>query len=101
MQRLSKHDSYLEAVCNRIRSEYDEVSINVPLFSRNTRKKNILAEIDILARKGDHYDVYEVKCSYRIYKARKQLSRIKRILPQVRNTFFFCGESGTLEEIVV
>ncbi len=101
MQRLSKHDSYLEKVCSAISSQYDELSRNVVLFSRNTRKRNRIAEIDILARKGDIYDVYEIKCSYKLHKAKRQLIRIKRILPYVRNTFFFCGESGSLEEIIV
>ena len=101
MQKLSKHDSYLEDVCSSIRQRYDELSTNVLLFSKNTRKKMRLGEIDILARKGDKYDVYEIKCSYKKYKATRQLAKIKRIVPNVRSTFFFCGESGTLEEIIV
>jgi hypothetical protein len=95
-----KHDLYLEGLCEKIKSDYDYLSTNVRLYSNKRKKKRrVIAEIDILAVKGNRYDVYEVKCSYRITKARKQLKRIKRIMPEVRNTFFFCGASGVIADL--
>jgi hypothetical protein len=65
-----------------------------------SKKRRRIAEIDILAKKDCRYDAYEVKCSYRKTKARKQLRKIKKLMPQIRKTFFFCGESGILEIIL-
>ena len=44
-------------------------------------------------------DVYEIKCSPRITKAKRQLSRIKRLLGRQGkpiNTFFYCGMSNAV-----
>jgi len=91
-----KHDVYLQGLCEKVKCDYDSLSTNVRLFSKKGR---VLAEIDLLAVREDSCDVYEVKCSYRIVKARKQLRRIKRLMPQVTNLYFFCGESGLLKEV--
>lgn len=96
MIKTLKHDRYLEDLCDQIRPEYDELFTNVELFSKKRRK---VAEIDILARKDDKYYVYEVKCSYRIAKAKKQLRKIKKLLPGIAKLFFFCGESGLIEPV--
>ena len=96
MVKRIKHDVYLEDLCERIKPEYDYVSKNVRLFSKRGR---VIAEIDLLAVKENRCDVYEVKCSHRITKARKQLHKIRKLLPNVENTFFFCGESGMLKEV--
>jgi len=61
-----------------------------------------VGEIDILAFKDNYCDIYEVKCSYRKSKAKRQLSKIRKIVSRkskVRNVFFFCGESGRMEAI--
>jgi hypothetical protein len=71
----------------------------VPLYSK---RKRLVAEIDLLAFKEDYCDIFEVKCSYRITKARKQLTKIRRLISEdskVRHSFFFCGESGKLTNI--
>lgn len=91
-----KHDVYLRDLCEKIKYDYDSVSTNVRLFSKKGR---VLAEIDLLAVREDSCDAYEVKCSYRITKAKKQLLRIKRLMPHINNLYFFCGESGVLEEV--
>ena len=73
--------------------------MHVPLYSK---KQRLVGEIDLLAVKGDYCDIYEVKCSYRIFKARKQLERFRKVMSQeteVRNLYFFCGESGVIEPI--
>lgn len=82
----------------QIKGNYDHIDTNV-CFSNSKRK---IAEVDIIGKKGKTIDIYEVKCSYRISKAKKQLRRIKRILNEKRiNLFFFCGQSLQLEEIVL
>ena len=91
--KLSKHDMYVLELSNKIKANYDSVSVNVPV----KHSKRSLGEIDIMARKGNRLDLYEVKCSYRIFKARKQLNRIKRYL-NLNNagSYFYCGNSKLL-----
>ena len=91
--KLSKHDTYVLELSNKIKHDYDSISTNVLL----RHSKRSLGEIDIVAKKGNRLDLYEVKCSYRIVKARKQLKRIKRILnlENVRS-YFYCGNSNVL-----
>ena len=91
-----KHDVYLQDLCEKVKSDYDSLSTHVRLYSKKGR---VLAEIDLLAVREGSCAVYEVKCSYRITKAKKQLLRIKRLMPEVTNLYFFCGESGMLKEV--
>ena len=74
--KLSKHDMYVLELKNKIKDNYDSISVNVPV----KHSKRSLGEIDIIAKKGNRFDLYEVKCSYRILKAKKQLSRVKKYL---------------------
>lgn len=94
--KLSKHDKYVLELSHKIKHKYDYVSVNVPI----RHLKRSLGEIDILAKKGNRLDLYEVKCSYRILKAKKQLNRIKNIL-NLKNTrsYFYCGSSGMLVNV--
>ena len=88
-------------MCDSLKEDYDVLHTNIPLFSSKNRP---IAEIDIIAKKGNKYDIYEVKCSHRPTKAKKQLSKIKKVLSKtvkVRNAFFFCGESGKLLEMMI
>ncbi|MFH0874699.1 MAG: hypothetical protein V1859_02090 [archaeon] len=90
-----KHDRYLEILCDKIKPNYDRIYRNVTLYSE-TKKNRKIAEVDIMGIKNNYCDVYEVKCSHRIVKARRQLHKVKKHMPNVRNMFFFCGESGIL-----
>ncbi|MDP3640051.1 MAG: hypothetical protein Q8R53_02500 [Nanoarchaeota archaeon] len=63
----------MDQLCSVLASRYPLVLRNIPLYSK---KKCRVAEIDVLAVKGKYCDVYEVKCSYRLSKARKQLSNL-------------------------
>lgn len=93
---VSKHDRYVQTLCESIGDTYDYILTNVPLYST---KRRIVTEIDILAFRDGICDVYEVKCSFRITKARKQLLKIQRLMSKtsrVGNAFFFCGQSGCL-----
>jgi len=91
--KLSKHDRYVLELSNKIKHNYDSLSLKVPL----KRSKRSIGEIDIIAKKGSRLDLYEVKCSYRILKAKKQLSRIKRHLNlDNARSYFYCGSSKLL-----
>ena len=92
---MNKHDRYLEELCEQLEDDYDLILKNIPLLSKKRRR---VAEIDILAIKGDKCDVYEVKCSYRKTKAKRQLEKIRKLL-EIRHCFLFCGESGKIEAI--
>jgi hypothetical protein len=95
-----KHDRYLEDLCDKIKPDYDQLFTNISLYS-DPRKQRKIAEIDIIAMNEDSScDIYEVKCSYRITKAKKQLQKIRRLMPQAKKLFFFCGQSGALESII-
>ncbi len=92
-QKLSKHDMYVLELSNKIKHNYDSVSLNVPV----KHYKRSLGEIDIVAKKGDKFDLYEVKCSFRILKAKKQLDRMKRHLKlEDAGSYFYCGNSKAL-----
>ncbi|MBI2666649.1 hypothetical protein HYX13_03490 [Candidatus Woesearchaeota archaeon] len=90
----------MEQLCQNLSPQYDQVLTHVLLFSPRRRR---IAEIDVLGIKGEYCDAYEVKCSYRPTKARKQLRRIRKVLSplrQVKNTFFYCGDTGIMENIL-
>ena len=81
---------------DKIKDNYDYVSLHVKVKA----KKRSLGEIDIIARKGSNVDLYEVKCSHRILKAKKQLKKIKRVLNlQKAKSYFYCGSSGIITGI--
>ena len=91
--RLTKHDRYVLELKGKIKHKYDFISVNVKILG----KKRSLGEIDIIARKGSKVDLYEVKCSHRIVKAKKQLEKMKRLMNLNKsNMYFYCGSSGSL-----
>lgn len=92
MNKLSKHDMYVKELCELICTYYDSI---IPNFKIKGRKR-MLGEIDVLAKKGDKLDIYEVKCSHRPIKARKQLVRIRRYIGGQGDSFFYCGSSRQL-----
>ncbi|MBS3106596.1 hypothetical protein J4419_02955 [Candidatus Woesearchaeota archaeon] len=68
MTKLLKHDQYVQQLCQKISPSYDLLLQNVPIYSQRRR---LVAEIDVLAMKEGVYDIYEVKCSHRVSKARR------------------------------
>jgi len=91
--KLSKHDRYVLELKDKIKHKYDFVSVNVKVAG----KKRSLGEIDLVAKRGNKIDLYEVKCSHRILKAKKQLERMKRLMNLYNSkTYFYCGSSGAL-----
>ncbi|MCH8003807.1 MAG: hypothetical protein IH934_04190 [Nanoarchaeota archaeon] len=91
--KLTKHDRYVLELKDKIKHKYDFVSVNVKVAG----KKRSLGEIDLIAKKGSNIDLYEVKCSHRILKAKKQLQRMKRLMNLDKSkSYFYCGSSGAL-----
>ena len=93
MVSATKHDRYVTELCKRLRNTYDVLFTNVKL----KRDGRLIGEIDIYARKGARIDIYEVKCSYRIAKAKKQLKKAKNFLEiEDGKKYFYCGNSDLL-----
>ncbi|MEM4398110.1 MAG: hypothetical protein QW757_05825 [Candidatus Woesearchaeota archaeon] len=78
----------------KIKNDYDSLSKNVKII----KKKRSLGEVDIIAKKGNEYYIYEVKCSYRITKARKQAKALRKHLKNIaiKSIFFYCGATGAI-----
>lgn len=54
----------------------------------------------MVAKRGDEVHLFEVKCSYRITKARKQLSKFKKIMRNPNlSCFFYFGAGNKIVEI--
>ena len=95
-QKISKHDRHVLELRDKVKHKYDFISTNVKIAGR----KRSLAEIDLIGRKGETIDIYEVKCSHRLVKAKKQLERAKRLLQlHDSKSYFYCGSSGSLLSI--
>ena len=90
--KVSKHDRYIQELCQKIKYEYDSLSTNVKI----KKKKRSLGEVDVLAKKGKLIDLYEVKCSFRIVKARKQAKSLRQHLQKINNIYFYCGATSSL-----
>lgn len=80
---------------DRIKDDYDAVERNVVLSTRKRRR----AEIDIIAYRDDEVHIFEVKCSYRFAKAKRQILRILRLLKKPAVAYFYCGSADRLERI--
>lgn len=99
-ETINKHDVFVDQLAHRLQSRYDEVHTHLRLFSHRRSKRHVAAEIDLLGVRGEQMDIYEVKCSHRPIKARKQLRRIQRLLGKPdAGMFFFNGESGTITAV--
>ena len=82
--------------------EYDEILVNVELFRTKRRRTRKVAEIDILAKRGDSYDIYEVKCSPRIAKAKGQIKKIRKHMPKqykINESYLYWGAAALLIQI--
>jgi Holliday junction resolvase-like predicted endonuclease len=90
---LNKHDRFVQELCEKIKDDYELISTNVKL----TKKKRSLGEIDVLAKRGNLFDIYEVKCSYRLTKARKQVKSLRKHFKlSINNFYFYCGATSSL-----
>jgi len=84
----------------QISEDYESISTHLKIERRKRNKTRVYGEVDVLARKGKEIHLYEVKCSYRIVKARKQLKRIKKAFKNYKTScFFYCGDGKQLVEL--
>jgi len=81
----------------KLEENYDYLILDYNIAHKNRK----LGQVDLAGVKGTNTDLYEVKCSFRIHKAEKQLRRAKRIMNVTGGLFFYCGSSGQLQEIAV
>jgi hypothetical protein len=96
--KLIKHDQYIEELKSLISHNYSTISTHVSISD----KKRVLGEVDVIAEKNGKVDIFEVKCSYRFYKARQQLKKIKKYMPApINNCYFYCGNSHLLHLISI
>ena len=95
MLHTNKHDRYVQRLYDRIKDDYDAVELNVVFSTRKCAQ----AEVDIMAYKDDVVHIYEVKCSYRFAKAKKQLLKVLRIMKRPAVAYFYCGSADSLEII--
>lgn len=82
---------------SQLKPDYDDISTHCKLENHG----RLVGEVDILARKGDEVHLFEVKCSYRIIKAKRQLSKMRKSFTQYHTKcFFYCGGGKTLIEVM-
>ncbi|GIU70203.1 MAG: hypothetical protein KatS3mg002_1439 [Candidatus Woesearchaeota archaeon] len=93
--KQNKHDRYVQELCKKIQNRYDYLILDYEIG----KSKRTLGQVDIAGVKDEKTDLYEVKCSYRIHKAQKQLKRAQKIMKVKGKLYFYCGSSGVLEQI--
>jgi hypothetical protein len=85
----------------KLNTNSSNIQLNTEFFSK---KKRLIAEVDLLIERKEHIEVYEVKCSYRITKAKKQLKKIKKLLqPKYRkpiNLYFYHGDGDEIFPVI-
>lgn len=91
----NKHDRYVQDLYKKVQDRYDYLILDYEIG----KNKRTLGQIDLAGIKDDKTDLYEVKCSYRIHKAEKQLRRARKIMRSNGQLYFYCGSSGVLEQV--
>lgn len=92
----NKHDRYVQDLYKKVQDRYDYLILDYEIG----KNKRTLGQIDLAGVKDDKTDLFEVKCSYRIHKAEKQLRRARKIMRNNGQLFFYCGSSGVLEKVM-
>jgi len=91
----NKHDRYVQELYKKVQDRYDYLILDYEIGG----SKRLLGQVDLAGIRKDKTDLFEVKCSYRIHKARKQLKRAQKIMRVQGNLFFYCGSSGQILEV--
>ena len=95
---INKHDLYVEKLYERIKGDYDVIEKHVVVRG----KRCVKAEIDMIGYKDGRIHIFEVKCSYRVYKASRQLAHIKKLLNlRSASLMFYCGTADQLHTVAV
>jgi hypothetical protein len=96
---ILKHDQYVQELFEKLKDNYDVIYRSLPLFSERNR---LIGEIDMVGVSSYGVDIFEVKCSFRPVKAKKQLLKIRKIFGQNDkdvNAFFYHGAGEQLVRI--
>jgi hypothetical protein len=96
LTRPNKHDRYVLELYKKVQDRYDYLILDYSISS----KKRMLGQIDLCGVKGKTTDLYEVKCSFRIHKAVKQLKHARKVMQSNGQLFFYCGSSGQIQEVL-
>jgi len=96
LNKPNKHDRYVLELYKKVQHRYDYLILDYEIG----KSKRTLGQVDLAGIKEDKTDLYEVKCSYRIHKAQKQLKRAKKIMKINGSLFFYCGSSGKIEQLM-
>jgi hypothetical protein len=96
LHRPSKHDRYVLELYKKVSERYDYLILDYNI----TNSKRKLGQVDLAGVRGTKTDLYEVKCSFRIHKAVKQLKRAQKIMNVSGSLFFYCGSSGQIQEVM-
>lgn len=92
----NKHDRYVQDLYKKVQDRYDYLILDYEIG----KNKRTLGQVDLAGIKDGKTDLFEVKCSYRIHKAEKQLKRAQKIMKVKGGLYFYCGSSGVLEQVM-
>ncbi len=95
--KTTKHDKYVLELYKKVQDRYDYLILDYEI----SKKKRKLGQIDLCGIKDGKTDLFEVKCSPRFHKARKQLFKARKLMNTRGNLFFYCGSSGQIHEVVM
>jgi hypothetical protein len=66
-------------------------------------KNRLVGEVDLVGVHANGIDIFEIKCSYRVVKAKQQLEKIRKLFGADNDAsvgyYFYCGAASQLEKI--
>lgn len=96
--KILKHDTYANELIQLLQTPALTIQQNLVLYSHKGR---MVAEIDIFIERKHSIQIIEVKCSFRLKKAKRQLQKIKKILaPQFEKPIELYFYNGSSKELV-
>jgi hypothetical protein len=95
--KIKGHDEYIEMLVERLKYEYELVARNIEYRDRT---HNVIGELDLLCKKGNRFDIIEVKSNDGYEKkANDQLHRAYARLSSdglELRLYYYCGRSDSL-----
>lgn len=98
-KKRTKHDQYIDVLVKRFAKEYEFMATNVEYKCPDTK---VAGEIDIIAKNGNRFDIYEVKCNYHFEKAYEQLKRAESVFKHPGlgiRLFYYSGSRDLLKKL--
>lgn len=100
MSKRNKHDQYIDILVDMVKGKYEFV-VTEQLYCDPVTK--VCGEIDVLGKRGNHLDLYEVKCNDQYKKARDQMIRARGVFAAAGleiNLYYYEGKRNLLKEIL-